>query len=112
MQIDLNVMQHVNGWLQTRTWVDYGELFFVLMSIVGQHYIAARKLKGFYFWLAGNIVAVLVWTIVGRIPTALLYCYFTYKCVTGVRTWRKLEEPAVHSPAALPAGVLQSTSRA
>jgi nicotinamide riboside transporter PnuC len=78
-------------WLASRTWIDWGEIFFIVMSVIGQHFISARNSKGFVFWLAGNLVAIPVFAFAGRVPTALLYCYFLYKCVSGILTWRRLE---------------------
>lgn len=91
MTFTADVFDHAAQWLASRTWLDVAEMYFVLMSVIGQHFISHRQRKGFYFWLAGNVVAVVIWTMSQRYPTALLYCYFTYKCLTGVRNWGELD---------------------
>ena len=106
MSISGQFLQHAVDWLLSRTWVDYAELYFVLMSVVGQHFIAQRRRTGFYFWFPGNVVAVVVYTSLGRYPTALLYLYFTYNCVTGNMKWRRLEQG--HHAAALTAPAADS----
>lgn len=92
--IPASVVQHAFDWMLARSAADYAEMFFVFMSVVGQHYISQRKSMGFCFWLTGNLVAVALFASLGRIPTTILYIYFTYKCVTGWRHWRKLEQYA------------------
>lgn len=78
-------------WISTRNWLDWCELFFIAMSVIGQHFISARNSQGFVYWMVGNIVAIPVFVYSGRVPTALLYCYFLYKSISGILTWRRLE---------------------
>jgi nicotinamide riboside transporter PnuC len=92
--IPADALQPALDWVLTRTAADWAELFFVLMSVVGQHFISQRKSSGFAFWLAGNLVAIALFATLGRIPTTALYMYFTYKCITGWLHWRKLEQSA------------------
>jgi nicotinamide riboside transporter PnuC len=78
-------------WLLQRTWVDVAEAVFVLMSIVGQHFISEQNKAGFYYWGAGNIVAIGMFAFTGRWLTACLYLHFLWKCRTGVSKWSQLQ---------------------
>jgi nicotinamide riboside transporter PnuC len=92
MSTPAEFMQLAGSWLAGRTLLDWAEIFFVVMSIIGQHYNSARRRVGFWFWLAGNVTAVPVWVLAGRYPTALLYVYFSYKCIVGLVVWRRLDD--------------------
>lgn len=96
------------AWALALRWVDVAELFFVGMSVIGQHFNSARKIRGFYFWLIGNVVAVWVFYATGRPTTMVLYIYYTVQCVKGIVAWRKLERaeslgPAVRTAQVAPA---------
>lgn len=81
------------------SWKDGLEVFFVLMSIVGQHHISQRRVAGFYFWIVGNVAALFLFFAIERWVTCLLYVYFLYKSFQGVRVWRALDSAV---PAAQP----------
>jgi nicotinamide riboside transporter PnuC len=78
-------------WLATRTAVDLAEAVFVGFSVVGQHFISERDKAGFYYWGVGNVVAIGTFAYTGRWLTAGLYVYFLVKCVTGLRSWHRLQ---------------------
>lgn len=91
---DLNVQQVITvigSWFSRQTWQDAAEAVFVGMSVVGQHYISQRRSAGFWFWLFGNVVALFLFASLGRWPTVGLYAYFTWKCISGIRTWKTLD---------------------
>lgn len=78
-------------WFSQRTLLDAAEAVFVALSIAGQHFISDRDKKGFYFWGVGNVIAVVMFGVLGRWMTALLYVYFLWKCVTGIAKWSQLQ---------------------
>lgn len=86
-----SLYQALAGWLAGAGWIDAAEAFFVTMSIVGQHFIARRQARGFYFWIAGNLVALVLFSSLGRWMTVALYVYFLWKSIEGIRVWRMLE---------------------
>lgn len=88
MQVTVDAIM---AWAQTLGWTDLVEFFFVCMSIVGQHFIAKRQSRGFYFWIAGNLAALVMFATLQRWMTFMLYVYFTWKSIEGVRTWRRLD---------------------
>lgn len=89
--LDASWMATLEQWWMGATWRDGLEVLFVLMSVVGQHFIARRRLAGFYFWIIGSLAAMVVFTALERWPTVLLHAYFLLNCIYGVRAWRKLE---------------------
>jgi len=78
-------------WFDAAGWRDGVEVFFVLMSVVGQHHISQRRVQGFYFWIIGNIAAIFLFFSIERWATCLLYGYFLYKSFQGARVWRALD---------------------
>ena len=62
--------------------------------VIGQHHIAKRQVKGFYFWIAGNLAALVLFVSIGRWVTAVLYVYFLVMSLRGVRLWKALD----HTP--------------
>lgn len=78
--------------LRAITVLDVMEFFFVSMSVVGQSYISKRDIKGFYFWVAGNLVALVVFATIQRWMTFCLYGYFTWMSMRGIKTWRQLDQ--------------------
>jgi nicotinamide riboside transporter PnuC len=90
------------SWLLLRTWVEVAEAVFVVLSIVGQHYNSERNKVGFYYWGSGNAIAIVLFIAIGRWLTAMLYTYFLWKCITGVRRWTQIENEQDHR-AKLPA---------
>ena len=63
----------------------------MLMSVIGQHHISQRRVQGFYFWIVGNVAALILFMALGRWMTCMLYVYFLYKSVQGVIVWRRLD---------------------
>lgn len=90
-----DVVGGILGKVSEMTWQDGAEAIFVGMSVVGQHYISQRRSVGFWFWLFGNVVALFLFASLGRWPTVGLYLYFTWKCISGIRTWKSLEEQVI-----------------
>jgi nicotinamide mononucleotide transporter len=78
-------------WVAATTWVDATEFFFVTMSVVGQHFISQRNPRGFAFWIAGNVAALVMFCALQRWMTTMLYLYFLFMCFKGLTTWRKLD---------------------
>ena len=68
------------------------EFFFVGLSVIGQEFIVRRNRRGFFFFIAGNLVAVVMFSIMGRWMSVLLYLYFIAKSMQAIRHWRVLED--------------------
>ncbi len=81
----------IQDWIGSISWIDAAEFFFVTMSVVGQHFISQRNPRGFAYWIAGNVAALIMFVALGRWMTVLLYCYFLWMCFKGLATWRKLD---------------------
>lgn len=82
-------------WWMDADWKDGLEAFFVLMSVIGQHFIAQRKVAGFFFWIVGNVAALILFAALGRWLTCLLYVYFLLASLHGVKTWKVLDAAAL-----------------
>ncbi|MEJ8837690.1 nicotinamide mononucleotide transporter [Ramlibacter sp. AN1133] len=106
-----DLVQYALAWYQKVTWVDVGELLFVLMSIIGQEYIARRNKAGFGFWLVGNVVAVFVFGSSGRLVSACLYAYFAFKSFAGLRHWGRLDALERSEARARPQPALPAVAR-
>lgn len=75
------------------------EAAFVILSIIGNEFIVRRDRRGFHFWLAGNVIAVVMSISLGRWMSAMLYAYFIVKTIQGSARWRELEQqPVVPQP--------------
>lgn len=79
------------AWLAAAGWQEAAEVFFVLMSMLGQHFNSRREIRGFYFWVAANLSALVLFASLGRWLTCALQGYFLYKSVQGIRAWSELE---------------------
>lgn len=95
--LDTSWLVTLEQWWTGASWQDGLEVLFVLMSVMGQHFIARRRLTGFYFWIVGSLAAMLVFSTLGRWPTVLLHAYFFLNCIYGVRSWRRLESETLHA---------------
>lgn len=73
-------------------WQDLVEVFFVGMSILGQHFNAKREVRNFYFWAIGNLGALVLFSSMERWLTCFLYLYFLYKSLQGIRVKTRLEQ--------------------
>lgn len=82
----------LGAYLATLSWLDALEAFFVAMSVIGQHFISQRDERGFIFWIASNIAALVFFAALGRWMTFTLYLYFLCMCVKGFVTWRQIRE--------------------
>lgn len=80
------------AWLSSAGWEEGLEVFFVTMSVIGQHHIAKRQVQGFYFWIAGNVAALVLFVSIGRWVTATLYVYFLAMSLRGVWLWKSLDQ--------------------
>lgn len=67
------------------------EAALLVLSVAGQEFISKRNSRGFNFWMAGNVCAIVLFSLTGRPMMVLLYVYFFVKCVQGLRNWRRLE---------------------
>jgi len=93
-QTVVSLSESVASWWLNAGWEEALEAFFVAMSVIGQHHIAKRQVKGFYFWIAGNLAALVLFVSIGRWVTAVLYVYFLVMSLRGVRLWKALD----HTP--------------
>jgi len=97
----------VLDWMAQRTMLEAFEAVFVVLSMIGQHFNSEQNKVGFYYWGAGNVIAIGVFVVSGRWLTAALYCYFLWKCITGVIRWSAI---AKASPAQAGTGLDASRS--
>lgn len=77
---------------QHMTRADMLEVVFVGLSVIGQHFIAKRDKRGFYFWLVANGLAIVLFLALERYPTVMLYCYFLYSSFAGLVRWTVAED--------------------
>ncbi len=78
-------------WLSGLAWTDVAEMLFVGASILGQQFITRRQARGFYVWIFGSVVAVLLFASLGRWMTCGLHLYFIWMSCQGIRNWAALD---------------------
>jgi len=65
--------------------------FILCTGIIGQLYVSHMNVRGFYFWLAGNIVLVAVSLHFQSYGAAGLYVYYSVMALYSISNWKKLQ---------------------
>lgn len=63
--------------------------FILITGIAGQLYVAHMNLRGFYFWLAGNVVLIAVSVHFEAYGMALLYGFYSVMALYSIQQWKK-----------------------
>ena len=66
--------------------------FILVTGIAGQVLVAHRNLKGFYWWLACNVAALMVSVWSHLYGMATLYVFYSVMCFYSIWKWQKLDE--------------------
>ena len=66
--------------------------FILVTGIAGQILVAHRNLKGFYWWLACNVAALIVSVWSHLYGMAALYVFYSFMCFYSIWKWQKLDE--------------------
>ena len=64
---------------------------FVVLSILGNEFIRRRIRRGWWLWLAADILAVTFFTLQHEWWIVLLYVYFGWAAVRALGEWRRQE---------------------
>ncbi len=78
-------------WWESLTLINFAELAFALLSVLGQHFNSNRDKRGFVFWVVGNLLACAMFGYQGRWVMAALYAYFLLQSVRGFALWARHE---------------------
>ena len=65
--------------------------FILVTGVAGQVLVAHRNLKGFYWWLACNIAALMVSVWSHLYGMAVLYVFYSIMCFYSIWKWQKLD---------------------
>jgi nicotinamide mononucleotide transporter len=104
-------MRGVSGWLVATVAVAFawGELmmrftdaaapradaFIVAASLCAQYLLAQKKLESWYWWIAVDVVAIIVYWSRDLRLTSGLYAVFLGLCMMGLTEWRKSRHTAM-----------------
>lgn len=66
----------------------YPDAFIIAMSLIGQWLMAKKKIENWYFWIAVDVVAIVVYSVKELYVTSGLYFTFLIICLYGMRKWR------------------------
>jgi len=67
----------------------FADAFIAGTSLVAQWLLAKRKLESWYLWIAVDIVAIVVFSAKGLIPTTCLYVLFLIMSIFGAIEWHR-----------------------
>lgn len=67
--------------------------FLLATGIVGQLLVSHMDHRGFYFWLASNIVLIAVSIYFGSWGMVGLYVFYSVMCVYSIYQWKKRQRP-------------------
>lgn len=76
------------------TSVDYIDSGLTATFLIGMWLMARRKLESWYFWILGDVVAIVLFSIKGLGITSLQYFVFLALAIMGYFNWRKQIEGA------------------
>jgi len=91
MEIIEQIFRGLTAYANGFSWKEALEGFFLLMVVVGQHYVSKRDKRGFYFWMLSNFIAVFVMAALQRWIMVTLYVYLFYASFAGVVRWSVME---------------------
>ena len=76
--------------------IPYGDAFTTATSLVAMWLQARKRIETWYFWIAVDLVAIVIYFIKGLNWTSGLYVVFLGLCIAGLVSWqRSLREAAV-----------------
>jgi nicotinamide riboside transporter PnuC len=67
------------------------QAFILITGIAGQLLVAHQNRKGFYWFIACNIAAIIVSIIANLYGMALLYTFYIATCFYSIAQWKKLD---------------------
>jgi nicotinamide mononucleotide transporter len=85
----------------------YADAFIMMTSLVGQWLTTRKRVESWLFWIAVDVVAIVLYLIKGLYPTSGLYTVFLFLSIAGFFAWRRDMRsaiPAAASPATGGAG--------
>lgn len=71
------------------------DAFIVAASLCAQYLLARKKLESWYWWIAVDVVAIIVYWNRDLRLTSGLYAVFLGLCVAGLIEWRKSQRVSV-----------------
>ena len=63
-----------------------------VLSVIGVVLNARKDIRGFYFWIFGNLGWVVVNLHKGIYAQVALFAFYFLMCIYGIYTWRKKEK--------------------
>lgn len=69
---------------------NFFQVLILLTGIVGQLLVAHQNRKGFYWFIACNIVSIIVAVATNLFGMALLYVFYTVMCVYSLYKWKQI----------------------
>jgi nicotinamide mononucleotide transporter len=72
----------------------YADAFIAVMSLIAQWLMARKKLESWYFWIAVDLVAIVVYLYKELFITTGLYSIFLVLAIMGYFQWRRTELPS------------------
>ena len=74
--------------------VPYGDAFTTAASLVAMWLQARKKLESWWFWIAVDVVAIVIYWYKALYLTSGLYLVFLGLCIAGIAAWKKTLVPA------------------
>lgn len=71
------------------TIVDYIDSGLTATFLIGMWLMARRKLESWYFWIIGNVAAIVLFSIKGLGITSIQYLVFLVLAIIGYHNWKK-----------------------
>jgi nicotinamide mononucleotide transporter len=69
------------------------------MSVVATWMLTRKYLEQWYVWIVANVIAVIVYLVMGMYPTAVLFMVYFAMAIIGVREWRRQSPVLNRQPA-------------
>jgi nicotinamide mononucleotide transporter len=82
--------------------VPYGDAFTTVASLVAMWLQARKLLESWGYWIAVDVVAIVIYQSKGLLLTAGLYVAFLVLCIAGLRAWWR-DRAAPAGPETIPA---------
>lgn len=80
---------------------NYIQAAILITGIVGQLYVCQRNHRGFYWWIASNLLLMTVSLKQEMYGMFALYIFFTAMCVISIYKWRKLDNSVTPAQAVI-----------
>ncbi len=69
---------------------NFFQVLILLTGIVGQLLVAHQNRKGFYWFIACNIVSIIVAVSTSLYGMAILYVFYTVMCLYSIHKWNQI----------------------